>query len=241
MRADGAIATVFVLTGLGGCAFDAGEGFATIESADLTVTFDPGSRRFDDGSLLVVGGYRFELDEMTARFALLSLLQAELSGGGGSTAFSPVVSMPISNDVDVAAGLTLALAAFEPSRFLPQTTIARASLELTHFVVRGRIGGGAIGDSSVDLVVDLALTDTTFVASFSPVEISRDSEDAFRVTSLFTIGPTILDGVDYAALSAGGPISIGDASTGAGATIVEQLADYPLSVGLTSISIPTGP
>jgi hypothetical protein len=253
-----------------GCAFEDGEGFATIESASLDVSFDPGSRRFPDGSLLVREGWRLELDSLSIEIGPLALveartsggggggifdpahpppgygtchaghchhedgrvvsyedIQAELSGGGGTT-FAELVEMPI-GAVDLTAPRTLDLARFEPSPFLPQSTIARATLGVTHLSAAGRIGSDTL--DPVAITVDLAPADLAFVASLSPMTVSRDSPESLRVTGALTLGPTLFDGVDYGALVEGGAISI-DAESDAGAVLLENVADAAFAVTL---------
>jgi hypothetical protein len=255
---------------LAGCAFEAGEGFATVESASLEVSFDAGSRVFPDGTLLVRDGYRLELEEIAIELAELSLVEARTSGGasifdpahpppgytlchaghchhedgrlvsyediqaelgGSATAFRDVVAMPIPDAIDLGEPRSLALSVFEPSRFLPATTLARASLRLTRLVVRGRIASAAAPAEAVELSIDLPLA-LSVLASLSPLAIDRDSPEELAITASFVLGPTLLDGVDYGALSDGGAIAITDEASAAGALIVEHLAEYPLAVAV---------
>lgn len=255
------------------CAFEDGEGFATIESASLTVSFDPGSRRQPDGGLLVRDGYALTLESFEIELAGLVLAEARTSGGGvfdpasppagytlchgghchhedgrlvsyadvqaelagGGTTFADLVAMNTPGPIALGEPRSIELAAFDPSPFLPESTIARARLRLASLVVRGALAGDALGPAPVPLAVELAPIDLAFALPLSPFEVSRDSAESLRVGGSFVIPPTLLDGVDYAALAAGGSIAIDERSE-AGSAVLEHVSEARFGAAVEEVN-----
>jgi hypothetical protein len=258
------------------CAFEEGEGFATIESAALTASFDPGSRRDPDGTLLVREGYRLTLEALEVELSGLVLaeartisgtggvfdpasppagytlchgghchhedgrlvpyadVQAEITAGGG-TAFADLVTMSAPGPFALGEPRAIVFSAFDPSPFLRESTIARVTLRLAKLAVRGTLAGDALGPDPVPLAVELAPIELAFALPLSPYEVSRDSAAELRVTGSFVVGPTLLDGVDYAALAAGGAIAI-DEESEAGRAILEQLTEARFGAAVEEVN-----
>jgi hypothetical protein len=74
-----------------GCTLDAGHGFATIESARLSVEFEPGIARDLAGATLTDLGYVVSLDRLTLHASELVLLELDI---GAAQSFDPANPPP---------------------------------------------------------------------------------------------------------------------------------------------------
>jgi hypothetical protein len=79
---------------LASCTFEAGSGFGTLEGADLRASFEPGGRLGEDGSFLVMGGYRVLPESMSLEIGELRLDELETSDSGGGGVFDPANPPP---------------------------------------------------------------------------------------------------------------------------------------------------
>lgn len=77
------------LAHLSACTADAGNGFGTMESAGLEASFEPGGRLADDGSFVVLGGYRVHPDDMHLEVVALHLDELVTVSAGGGGVFDP--------------------------------------------------------------------------------------------------------------------------------------------------------
>lgn len=76
------------------CTANAGTGFGTLEHASVDARFEPGSRLGDDGSFLVLGGYRVTPESMSLELGDIRLDELVSSGGGGGGVFDPANPPP---------------------------------------------------------------------------------------------------------------------------------------------------
>lgn len=78
---------LFAILVLSGCADEVGHGFATLESATLSASLEPGDARELDGSILTNRAYRVTVTRLEIDIASVSL--ESLSSGSGSSTFDP--------------------------------------------------------------------------------------------------------------------------------------------------------
>lgn len=121
-------------------------------------------------------------------------IQAMLSGGAVS--YEPLVTMAVDALVNVLSGEAVALARFEPSRELPRGTISRVFLPLEAVRLRGRATGGDLGEASVEVNVDAAVSGG-FVATVSR-PVNRDQAQTIELSVVVPVSGTLFDGVDFA-------------------------------------------
>lgn len=80
-------AMLFGASALFGCADEPGHGFATLESASVQVSLEPGEARAIDGAILTNRAYRVTVTRLEIDVESVAL--TSLSGGNGSARFDP--------------------------------------------------------------------------------------------------------------------------------------------------------
>lgn len=117
-------------------------------------------------------------------------IQAELAGGAAT--YRAIVRFPLEKTVDLLAGEVIALEAIEPSRELPETTLARATLHLHALMVVGEVEGGARFETELPL-------ETTLSAVLSEV-LDRDGKAELNVRVKLALDAALFDDVDLSNL-----------------------------------------
>lgn len=95
-RACAKLGSALLLLGLSpACAFDTGQGFATISDGELDMRFSPSrARSLGEGAFLTDRGYRVELHELTVRAEQVALLELRGASGGSDARFDPASPPP---------------------------------------------------------------------------------------------------------------------------------------------------
>lgn len=228
--------------GLAGCTLDRGQGFATLERANLEISLEAESDS-GESEILTDRGYEIVVEHAAlhvSRLELQELVSQPVDDAGHDhehdesdhehdehaaldEAFSALITLGFDAPISMTAHEAVPADRYEPSREFARSSPERVLVVLSHLELEGMVSGGDFGDDSVDLVVDLAL-DTELAASFEPFEIDQHGPESVRLSTAVAVAGTLFDGVDLAALVERGSVVIDDPDTAAAVVLSTALA-----------------
>lgn len=159
-------------------------------------------------------------------------LQARLSAGGGAT-LDEVVVMPVGRELDLLSPGEIALDAFEPSRQLPETTLAAVAVTLSSLRATARVthpDPAVLAGEAVALELSLPVGASVDAAVARPV--TRAEPARVRLAARLPVDATLFDGLDLAALATEGRVSLDDLEAPAAERVLGALLANPLQVEL---------
>lgn len=197
----------------GGCTFDAGEGFATVEPGRLEVSLEGG------GALTTDLGYDVAVTAFTVDTTYVALDGIALAAGasdahchGGGCGAEPAaaereemaVLFARAGGLDVLSGAVVELVPRAPP-YLPRAEILSARVVLEHLQLTAQASGGALGARSITLevLVDEPVIGIVF-AGETDLDVTEDGPAHLtpQVSLVFTA--RALDGLDFATLAGAG-------------------------------------
>jgi hypothetical protein len=228
---------------LAGCALERGNGFSTLEAAELEVRLAPvAAGEGTEHDVLSDQGYEVHLESARLhvdRVELQELVEDEAAEdehehehehdhdhagdeheARGSGA---LVTLGFGAAISLFAAEPALADSYLPSRELAQSSPGRVLVVLSRLELDGTVGAGDFGDGSASLVVDLPL-DIELDASLEPIEIDRDGPESLRLSTTLEVDRTLFDGIDFAALEAGGDVVIDDPEAAAALGLSASLA-----------------
>ena len=224
---------------LSACTLDAGHGFATLEDGTLDLHFVPSRKRqLDEDTFLTAHGCRVQLSQLRVYVDHVRLLGVRTDGmtdapddthchddhchdesddhedeqeahADGDEELAVLATLPIERDINLLAMRSVALDRFEPSRELPQGTLERVELSLSHFHARGQIEGCNL-PASVALDIDFPL----HAPLSHTLSLPLDREGPETITPVLSIrlDGSLLDYLNLPALAQDGLVSIDESS-----------------------------
>lgn len=216
------------------CARDRGQGFATLEDAQLEISLEARGDS-DDAELSTDRGYTIALDHATVRVGRWELLEFakrpsetdghehddeehdhgldedehEHAARDAPQTFSVLVGLRFDRALSMIAHRAVRPDHYEASRELPRSLPERVLVELDRLELAGTISGAELGEEAAALLIDLPL-ETELVASFEPVAIDRDGPRSVQLSTVVSVSGTLLDGIDFVELAAGGRVLVDD-------------------------------
>ncbi|MCC6156489.1 MAG: hypothetical protein IT350_00430 [Deltaproteobacteria bacterium] len=198
------------------------EALASSDSGDST-TFDPANP--PAGYSLCHGGHCH-----SAEGELVSYedIQAEMDGGGGSSAYSAVVALPVGEfDLESPASRDLEC---DAGCELPAASISRLRISPTRLRLAGDVRGGAGGEALAEPVrwfIDVELAPDDAIVHAVDLVVDRDKRPNIDLAIAIVLGPDLLDDLDWAAYAVtDGAIDLGaQPSEHEGETLADHLGE----------------
>ena len=235
---------------LAGCTLDRGQGFSTLEAAELEISLAPVAEgEGTEHDVLSDQGYVIHLE--SARLSVDRVELQELAAIEGDEAEhehehdadehdadeheheadeheheadgSTLVSLGFERAISLLSAEPVAADSYAPSRELARSSPGRVLVVLSRLELEGTVGAGDFGDSSASLAVELPLH-IELDASLEPIEIDRDGPDSLRLSTTVQVDRALFDGIDFAALEAGGDVVIDDPEAAAALGLSQSLA-----------------
>ena len=241
---------------LAGCAIERGDGFSTLEAAELAVTLAPAlAGEGSEHDVLSDQGYEIHLESARVRVERVELQELaavegeEVAGADeheheheqesdghdehvdAAAAPSTLVSMGYDAAISLLAAEPALADSYAPSRELERSSPGRVLVALGRIELEGSVGGGDFSDDAASLVVDLPL-DIELDASLEPIEIDRDGPASVRLSTRVQVDRSLFDGIDFAALEAGGDVVIDDPEAAAALGLSASLAGSAVHASL---------
>lgn len=202
-----------------GCAFDAGEPFATVKPTVATRFDVPESAKQADGFVRLQNGFEVRLDRALFTFGALQL-EGPSDGSAGAPAethchgancgagVEPEIGetnvhleVPIPAGLDAVKGDALDLAC-DPSCALDRVEVHAVELTLTHVALSGVVRGGPSALAATPWTVDTAADPNTVLEG----DLDLISDEAHfphvELTVTAPLSPDAFEAVDFAALVA---------------------------------------
>lgn len=204
------------------CTFEAGRGFATLESVELETRFEPGEHAVEGGVLTDLG-YLVRLDTITLELSELELATFDAEPAGAPAdepahchdancepeseaepepepeqrAEGEVVAiLPVDRGVDVLGEERLVLTQVEPSSELGEVHLEQAELRVGRIELSGVVSeGGLTAEVPLSVSVDL----DAHVTAAVDVAVTHDGPEHLSLHGALALEGALFDAIDFAA------------------------------------------
>jgi hypothetical protein len=204
------------------CTFEAGRGFATLESVELETRFEPGEHAVDGGVLTDLG-YVVRLDTVTLELSELELISfdAEPAGapsdeaahchdancepeseaenehdeGAEGEAGDVVAILPVDRGVDVLGEESLVLTQVEPSSELGEVHLEQAELHVGRIELTGVVSEGGL---TAQVPISVSLDLDAHVTAAVDVAVTHEGPERLSFHGTLALEGALFDAIDFA-------------------------------------------
>lgn len=238
------------------CTFEDGRGFATLESASLSVRVKPGSARdLGNDTVLTDLGYAVRVIELGVDVEHLELYPATEAAGAGAppcdddhchgseglgedaaqdadgatSDLEPLAVVEFEQHVSALDDSTLSAASVLPSRELPRARLAAATLALGGVRMRAVVRHEP--DLGKSAPLELVLPAPTLRDAVG-LAIDRDAPERIRVAGSWVLQGTLFDGIDFESTLLSQGLISDDPQQPEATRFIANLAAQPFTVEL---------